>query len=146
MSKTINSLKFTYNMERFATQIYRTQRGAFKQEEIIKRLVAAADNEQQHVDILNERILELHGTPSRLGFLFQTAGRILGLVVRITGNIFILKTDIWVEKRAVKDYRGYLNKIEFDRETITLIERIILDEQRHIETWENSIKMLKGIN
>jgi bacterioferritin len=146
MSKDISSLKFMYNMERFATQIYKTQRGAFKQEEIIKRLVAAADNEQQHVDILQKRIIELHRNKSRIGFLFQTAGRILGLVVRIFGKVFVLKTDVWVEKRAVKDYRGYLDKIKFDRETIALIERIILDEQRHIETWENSIKMLKGIN
>ncbi len=143
MSNATNSMKFMYNMERFATQIYKTQRGAFKQEEIIKRLVAAAENEQQHVDVLRDRILELNGTKSRLGFLFQTAGRILGLIVRIFGKVFILKTDIWIERRAVKDYGGYLDKVEFDKDTVTLLERVILDEQRHIETWGNSAKMLK---
>jgi bacterioferritin len=143
MSRAISSLKFMYNMERFATQIYRTQRGAFTEKEIIERLGAAADNEQQHVDILQERILELQGTPSYFGFIFQTAGKILGTVARVPGKLFILKTDIWIEKRAIKDYRSYLNRINFDEESVALIERIIADEQRHVDIWQNSIKILE---
>lgn len=146
MNRVINSLKFMYNMERFATQIYRTQRGAFTAEEIIKRLEAAADNEQQHVDNLQERILDLHGTPSYIGFVFQIAGRILGLAARGLGKLFILKTDIWIEKRAIKDYRNFLNKIDFDEKSVALIERIIVDEQRHVDTWENSVKILEVNN
>ena len=146
MNRAISSLKFMYNMERFATQIYRTQRGAFIEEDIVKKLRAAADNEQQHVNTLQERILELHGTPSYLGFIFQTAGKLLGLVARVLGKLFILKTDIWIEKRAIKDYRSFLNRVEFDEKSVALIERIIVDEQRHVDTWENSIKILETKN
>ena len=146
MNRVISSLKFMYNMERFATQIYKTQRGAFTEKEIIEKLIAAADNEQQHVNILKERILELHGTPSSLGFIFQTAGRILGLAARGLGKLFILKADIWIEKRAIKDYRGFLSGVEFNEKSIALIERIIVDEQRHVDTWENSIKILENKN
>ena len=144
MTKVINSLKFMYNMERFATEIYRTQRSAFVEKEIADRLSAAADNEQQHADNLQERILALNKAPSRLGFLFQIAGRLLGLVTKSLGKIFILKTDIRIEKCAIKDYRSFLGKVEFDKKSVGLIERIIADEVRHVETWENSIEMLEG--
>ena len=144
MARVINSLKFMYNMERFATEIYRTQRSAFDEQEIADKLKAATDNEQQHADSLHERILQLSGTPSHVGLLFQIAGRLLGVATRSLGRIFILKTDIRVEKRAIKDYRSFLNKVELDENSVALIERIIADEERHVETWENSIEILKG--
>ena len=144
MGMTIHSLRFMYNMERFATQIYRTQRSAFKEKEIADKLSAAADNEQQHVDYLKARIAELNGAPSRLGFLFQMAGRILGFVARIFGKLFILKTDIWVEKRAIKDYGSFLRKVDFDEKSVLLIEKIIADEKIHVSTWQHSIEILES--
>jgi rubrerythrin len=45
----ISSLKFMYNMERFAIQIYLTQRRVFNEESMLKKLNAAAENEQEHV-------------------------------------------------------------------------------------------------
>jgi bacterioferritin len=145
MAKAIglNSLKFMYNMERFATEIYQTQRRAFAKTEIADKLRAATENEQQHANNLQGRILELNGNPSRLGFLLQIAGSILGLVTRSLGRLFMLKTDIWIEKRAIKDYRSFLKSVGFDEKSVGLIERIIIDEERHVDTWENSIKILK---
>ncbi len=144
MGRVINSLKFMHNMERFATEIYQTQRSSFKEKEIADKLSAAADNEQQHADNLKARIMELNATPSLLGFLFQMAGKILGFVTKILGKLFILKTDIWIEKRAIKDYGSFLRKIEFDEESVALIQRIIVDEKRHVATWKNSIEILKS--
>lgn len=132
-----------YNMKRFATEIYRTQCSAFTEKEITDKLRAATKNEQQHADNLQGRILELNGNPSRLGFLFLITERLLGLATRTLGRLFILKTDIWIEKRAIKDYRSFLKNVEFDEESVGLIERIIIDEEKHVGTWENSIKMLK---
>jgi bacterioferritin len=133
-----------YNMERFATQIYRTQRKAFAEEEISERLKAAADNEQQHVNNLKACIVELNGSPSRLGFLFQMTGRVLGFITRIFGKLTILKADVWVEQRAIKDYGFFLNKVEFDEKTVALIRTIIKDEERHVSTWQNSMEILKA--
>jgi demethoxyubiquinone hydroxylase (CLK1/Coq7/Cat5 family) len=144
MGMANHSLRFMYNMERFATQIYRTQRSAFKEREIIDKLSAAADNEQQHVDYLKARIAELNGAPSRVGFLFQMAGRTLGFVARIFGKLFILNTDIWVEKRAIKDYGSFLRKVDFDEKSVVLIEKIIADEKIHVSTWQRSIEILES--
>lgn len=144
MSRVINSLNFMYGMERFATEIYGTQGRTFTGNEIEDKFKAAMDNEHQHADDLQKRIIELNGTPSRLGRLFQIAGRLLGLITKTFGKPFILRADSWIEKRAIRDYGGFLSRVEFDEKSVDLIKRIIVDEERHVETWENSIALLKG--
>jgi demethoxyubiquinone hydroxylase (CLK1/Coq7/Cat5 family) len=94
MSRATNSLKFMYGMERFATEIYRTQGRAFTGNEIEDKFRAATDNEHKHADDLQKHIIELNGTPSRLGPLFQMAGRLLGFITKAFGKPFILKADI----------------------------------------------------
>ena len=140
----IPSLKFMYNMERFATQIYLTQRRVFNEESILKKLNAATENEQEHVNVLRKRIMELQGNRSRLGFLFQTAARILGTLAGCFGKEFVLKVDVFVENRAINDYGAFLNRVEFDEDTVTLINRIIADEIFHKDTWKSSLEEMTG--
>ncbi|MFC1905099.1 ferritin-like domain-containing protein [Chloroflexota bacterium] len=144
MDKVIISLKFMQNMERFATKVYKKQIRAFIGHEIADRLKVAANNEQEHVDILTKRIEELKGTQPKMGIFFHIAGAIFGIKTTLLGKVLLLKTDIWIEKRAVQDYGKFLQKIDFDEATITIINNIIQDEKRHIETWEDSIKITKG--
>ncbi|OGN90005.1 MAG: hypothetical protein A2158_00870 [Chloroflexi bacterium RBG_13_46_14] len=144
MRWNISALKFMYNMERFATQIYLTQRRVFDEEWILKKLNAAAENEQEHVNVLRKRILELQGNRSHIGFLFQTAARLLGTIAGIFGKEFVLKVDVFVENRAIKDYGAFLNRVKFDEDTVNLIDRIIADEVFHKETWKSSLEELTG--
>ena len=136
-------LKFMYNMERFATQIYLTQRSAFSEKEVADKLKAASENEQQHVDDLNSRIRELNSAPSCLGFVFQKVGILAGLKTRLLGRLVILKVDTWIERRAIKDYRTFLRRVDFDDKTVALIERIIVDEERHVDTWEHLVAAME---
>ena len=140
----ISSLKFMYNMERFATQIYLTQRCVFDEEWFVKKLNSAAENEQEHINVLRKRIVELQGNRSHIGFLFQTAGRIFGTIAGIFGKEFVLKVDVFVENRAIKDYSTFLNKVKFDEDTVQLVNRIIADEVFHKDTWKSSIEELTG--
>lgn len=144
MNQVISSLRVMQRMERFATEVYRTQVRAFPEQEIAERLKAAAANEREHADTLRGRIEELRETPSQVGVFYQMAGTLLGFITTLVGKLFILKTDIWIEKRAVKDYSDFLQKVDFDEKSAGLLHRIIGDEKRHIETWENSIEILKG--
>jgi bacterioferritin len=146
MNAVINWLNFMCNMERFATEIYRVQSRAFKETETAEKLNAATENERQHAVNLKACITELNGSQSRLGFLFKTAGRILGFITTLLGKLFILKVDILIEKRAIRDYGNFLKKLELDEKTVDLIKRIIVDEERHVETWQNCIKALKSKN
>ena len=146
MNKAICSLNFMYSMERFATAIYRVQKGGFKNEAIFEKLTYAIDNEQQHALKLKNRITELGNTPSRLAFLFQVAGSMLGCLSRCFGKKLALKTDTAIEKRAVKDYGYFLRTLKLDDTTKQLIMNIITDEELHIRNWQDSIKLLKSEN
>jgi len=144
MDKAISSLRFMQRMERLATQVYKKQIRRFGEHEIADRLKAAAANEQEHADTLTKRIEELKGTPSRMGIFFQIAGTVLGFKTTLLSKVLLIKIDIWIEKRAVEDYGKFLQKVEFGETSVTLINKIVEDEKRHIETWEDSIKLLKG--
>jgi rubrerythrin len=48
------------------------------------------------------------------------------------------------EKHAVSDYGNFLQKVDFDEKSVALINRIVVDEEKHIETWNNSLKILKS--
>ena len=144
MNKEVCALKFMYDMERFATQIYLTQCRAFSGSEIKDKLKKASINERQHVEYLQKRIIGLNSIPSRLGFLFQSTGILMGFMTMCLGRLFILKADSWVEKRAIKDYGSFIKLLNFDSETESLLKKIIADEEEHVETWQNSIKELKG--
>jgi len=144
MGKAVSSLKVMQRMERFATHVYLAQIRAFRGHEIADRLRAAAVNEQEHADTLAERIEALGGTPSRVGIFYQMAGTLLGIAMTLLGRVFLLKADLFIERRAVRDYGDFLQKVDFDEKSVALINKIIEDEKRHIETWDNSIEILKG--
>ena len=143
MGAGIRALKMMYNMERFATAIYKAQTRAFREEEMVNRLTAASLNEQQHVDTLNSQVTKLGGLPSRVGFLFQFAGTISGFVITFFGKVPALRIDVWIEKRAIRDYGNYMQNTQFDEDTAGLLQRIVADEERHVATWQDSIARLK---
>ncbi|MFC1953292.1 demethoxyubiquinone hydroxylase family protein [Chloroflexota bacterium] len=144
MNKEILALKFACNMERFATRIYLTQCRAFSGSEIIDKLRMASVNEKLHVERLQKRLKELKSGPSRLGFLFRFAGIIMGFITVGLGKLFILNIDTWIEKKAIKDYGSFIKKLNFDTGTEKLLRNIIKDEEKHVKTLQNSIKILKG--
>ncbi len=72
------------------------------------------------------------------------AGTLLGFATILLGKVFLLKVDLFIERRAVRDYGNFLRKVDFDEKSVALINKIVGDEKRHIETWNNSIKILKG--
>ena len=144
MNKAICSLNFMYSMERFATSIYRFQKSVFKQPAINEKMINAVDNEAQHASNLRKRIIALNYTPFKLAFLFQMGGTILGCVSRCFSKESALKIDVLIEKRAVKDYSDFLKTLELDDKTKVLIKNIITDEEMHIKTWHDSIKLLKS--
>jgi hypothetical protein len=70
MSKALLSLNFMHCMERFATQIYLTQRGTFRGQPLFQKLTSASENESTHVQKLRTRIKQLNGSIYPCGFLW----------------------------------------------------------------------------
>ena len=142
MNKVLLSLNFVYCMERFATQIYLTQRGAFNNTSYAQQLTAASANEKEHVEKFQAQIKKLSGNVYPFGFLFQSAGVMLGFITRLTGKLNLFKANSFVEIRAVKDYSALIENMNYDKSTIDLINGIIADEEIHIRNWKNAVESL----
>jgi len=130
-------------MERFATQIYRTQKPAFHDDSLVKQLQDASDNERTHVEKLRAQIKKLKLNSYPFGWLFQSAGVALGVITRLSGKRNLFKADTFVENRAVKDYSAFLKVVPFDMDTVSLIRGIIAEEEFHIANWKKAVDSLK---
>ncbi|MEA1959114.1 MAG: demethoxyubiquinone hydroxylase family protein [Chloroflexota bacterium] len=144
MKEVLHSLGVMYNIERAATAIYRAQVWAFRGTEIADKLGAATANEREHADGLKLRIEELGGSAPRLGFIFALGGSLVGFAATLPGRMRVLKTDGWVERKAVKDYSSFLDRIDYDEKSAALIRKNIEDEKMHIRNWAESIELLKN--
>jgi bacterioferritin (cytochrome b1) len=142
--KTICSLNFMYSMERFATEIYLTQWRAFSEVGIAEKLKHATENERQHAESLRNHIVGLKGIPSRFSILFWIAGKLIGCITRCLGKKLMLRADILIEKRAIKDYGYFMRTMHFGEDTNLLIKGIIRDEEEHVRNWETCLGSLKG--
>jgi bacterioferritin len=142
--KIIRALNAVVKVEAMAVQIYRAQMWRFRgEQEIAERLIHATANERDHFDDLVSRVRDLGGTPSRLSPLFAVAGWIIGFLPTLAGKVPALKLDILVEERAVRDYQGFLNSVNFDDESRALMEKNMADEEEHIRAWKESIEFLR---
>ena len=142
LDKAMSALRQMHNIERFATEIYRAQRRIFTEPELLDRLTAAMNNEQEHIDDLLERIIDQGGTHSWLGAAFEVVGKVFGFVTTLLGKSFVFKADIKVEERAVKDYGVFLDTIDFDEKSKKLIAKNLEDEKIHIGRWKDSLDIL----
>ena len=143
MKKVFFSLNFMHCMERFATQIYHTQRGAFTGTPLAQQITDASDNEKTHVLKLHSHIKALQGRVYPLGWLFQLVGFVLGLITRVSGKRNLFRADTFVENRAVKDYNSFLRTVPFSTKTVELIRGIIEEEEIHIANWTRAVASLK---
>ena len=144
MNRALISLNFMHCMERFATQIYLTQRGVFNDDgTIAQKLLDASANEREHVDILRAQIKKLNGRVYPFGFLFKSVGIILGLITRLSGKCNLFKADTFVENRAVKDYTSFPRTVPFNTQTEEVIKGIIKEEEIHISNWQRAAASFK---
>jgi len=128
------------NLEVMAVRIYRGQRWRLGRSEITaERLANATAVEERHVRDLASRRQELGGSPSMLSPFYALVGWVIGFVPSLLGQRAALKTSIWVEERAVKDYQRLLDRVAFDDESRALVERNQEDEREHIRMWEESL-------
>jgi demethoxyubiquinone hydroxylase (CLK1/Coq7/Cat5 family) len=146
MSNVVGSLNTMYNIERAATAIYKAQAGAFRGNAAIYEIFKAATaNEQEHADGLKARVADLKGRGSFMGWFFALGGMMIGCATRIMGKKRVMKTNIWVEKKAVKDYGAFLDRVNFDEKSAALIKKNIGDEQRHVDNWSRILGELNKV-
>ena len=135
-------LQTLHTLETMAANIYKFQITR-KESELNLQLIAAMGNEMTHLQDFQIKLFEYGFKPSMLRWLYWMVGFKFGFFSRLAGTIAILRTGIWVEKKAVRHYDELLGKIEWDEETRKIIEKDQADEYGHIKLWEAFLKKLK---
>jgi len=135
-------LRTLHTLETMAANIYKFQITR-KENELNCQLIAAMCNEMTHLQDFQVKLFEYSFKPSKLRLLYWTLGFFLGFVSRLMGTKAILKTSIWVEKKAVRHYEELLQGIEWDEETRSIIEKDQADEEGHINRWKAFLEQSK---
>ena len=131
------------NLEIMAVRIYRGQRWRLGRSEVAAEVLEKAIAvEERHVRDFTSRRQELGGSPSVLSPFYAVAGWLIGFVPSLLGQRAALKTGIWVEERAVKDYQQILDRVPFDDESRALVQQNQEDEREHIRMWEECLAKL----
>ena len=142
----LRALRALVNVESMAVQIYRAQTWRFGgKPAIAEKLAHAITVEREHKENLEARLKDLGGGPSILRYAYAIAGWLMmGFLPALFGKMVLLRADIWVEEKAVKDYTAFLDKTPFDEQTRALVEKNREDEKEHIWYWQDSIVLLRG--
>ena len=127
-------LQTLHTLELMAVTIYRFQITG-EPSELNRQLTAAMCNEMTHYQDFKVKLYEYGFKPFKFRWVYWFVGIAFGLGSRILGWKKILKTGIWVEKKAVNHYQNLLESIPWDEETRKVIEKDRDDEKIHIETW-----------
>ncbi len=102
-------------------------------------LFSVALAEMHHVDLLGKAMLKL-GTPPRYVQCPNTYAYFnTSQVSRATSPVKMLMDDIQSEMNAIADYQKMLFALKNEK-VAALIQRIILDEQLHLETFKDMLK------
>jgi bacterioferritin len=142
----LKALRALVNVESMAVQIYRAQTWRFGgKPAIAEKLAHAIAVEREHRENLEARLKDLGGTTPMLRYAYALMGWVvIGFIPALLGKMVLLRADIWVEEKAVRDYTAFLEKVPFDDETRALVEKNREDEEEHIRYWQESIVLLKG--
>jgi demethoxyubiquinone hydroxylase (CLK1/Coq7/Cat5 family) len=128
-----------HTLELMAVNIYRFQI-ARKTSELNRQLISAMCNEMTHLQDFQVKLFEYGWKPSRIRWMYWIVGFTFGFISRIFGRKAILRTGIWVERKAVSHYSELLETIDWDGDTRRVIEKDQSDEYGHISRWEKLLQ------
>jgi ubiquinone biosynthesis monooxygenase Coq7 len=128
-----------HTLELMAMTIYRFQIIG-DNSELNRQLITAMCNEMTHYQDFQVKLYEYGFKPSIIRGAYWIVGFMFGFCSRLLGRKAILRTAVWVEKKAVNHYAELLEKIEWDEETKKIIEKDQADEVGHISRWKKLLE------
>jgi demethoxyubiquinone hydroxylase (CLK1/Coq7/Cat5 family) len=135
---TKKALRHLHTLETMAVNIYKFQITKSRSP-LNTLLVAAMANEMTHLQDFQIALYEYNLHPSKLRAAYWLVGFSFGLGSRILGRRSILRTGIWVEKKAVRDYAHILAEVEWDEETRKVVAKNAADEDAHVARWTRTL-------
>jgi ubiquinone biosynthesis monooxygenase Coq7 len=129
------ALRSLHTLEIMAATLYRFQIST-DPSELNLQLVIAMCNEMTHIQDFQVKLYEYGLRPSKLRWTFWIVGLVIGFGSRLLGPRSILKTAVWVERKAVRHYAELLEGVEWDEGVRRIVEKDQSDEEGHIRRWQ----------
>lgn len=145
----ITRLNWFYSLERNQVDLYTSQSSSFKKHYTGLVFERISYIEQQHVDNIAHTIKELGATPSLLGdVLSPIIGSLAGKLISLTGVEDVLKINIMIEQKAMKDYKELIDTLKQKEHAngalIKLLEYNFIDENLHTEWFKSKLSQLQN--
>jgi demethoxyubiquinone hydroxylase (CLK1/Coq7/Cat5 family) len=128
-----------HTLELMAMTIYRFQIKR-SNSDLNLQLITAMCNEMTHYQDFQVKLYEYGFKPSVFRGVYWIVGFMFGFCSRLMGKKAILRTAVWVEKKAVHHYSELLEKIEWDETTKNVVEKNRADEKGHINRWKKLLE------
>jgi len=142
----LSKLNWFYSFELNQVDLYTSQSKSTEDDYISMAFERIAYIEQQHVDNIADKIKELGGKPTALGdVIAPVLGKTLGRVLALSGIENLLKVNILLEQKAMKDYKELIHSVKgkYDYETIKILQSNLIDEDLHAAWFTNKLDELK---
>jgi demethoxyubiquinone hydroxylase (CLK1/Coq7/Cat5 family) len=138
--KDIKKALLTFHtLETMAANIYKFQLTRHTSD-LNLQLIMAMCNEMTHIQDFQVKLYEYGLRPSKLRWAYWIVGFIIGFGSRLLGPRTVLKTAVWLEKKATHHYGELLKAIEWDDSLQKIIEKDGSDEQGHVNRWERLLE------
>jgi demethoxyubiquinone hydroxylase (CLK1/Coq7/Cat5 family) len=128
-----------HTLETMAANIYKFQLTR-DPSEFNLQLITAMCNEMTHIQDFQVKLCEYGWRPSKLRWAYWIVGFVIGFGSRLLGPRAVLKTAIWLEKKAVHHYGELLKGIDWDDDLRKIIEGDGADEDGHVSRWQHLLE------
>ena len=148
--KLISQLNWFYSLELNQVDLYKSQSKAFSDEYAGLVFEKLADIEQLHVDNISAKIRELGSSPTRIGdVLSPIIGSIAGRIISLKNLDDVLKINIMIEQKAMKDYKELINNVKNTAygsdDLIKLLTQNFIDENLHTEWFKTKLSEIQTL-
>lgn len=115
-----------------AQALYRGQASVARDPKIKQQLLAAAEEEQAHLQWCQQRLAELGDGPSKLDPLWYAGSYAIGSLAGLAGDKWSLGFIVETEKQVAEHLGSHLEKLpEEDSRSRAIVAEMKQDEERH---------------
>lgn len=140
----IAKLNWFYSLELNQVELYTTQVNAVDDIYFAKTFARIADVEQRHVDKLAEQIKRRGAEPTKLGDVISPLlGKAAGFLNGMLGPKMMLKINIALEEKAMRDYKDMIIQVDNDGQLFDTLWDHLIDEDLHTAWMANKLKELE---
>lgn len=142
----IAKLNWFYSLELSQVDLYTAQACAMEDIYLAKTFARIAAIEQQHVDNMAAEIKKRGFEPTALGDVISPLlGKSAGFLSGIMGPKMVLKINITLEEKAMRDYKDLLLRVGGDQKLFDLLWDNLIDEDLHTAWFASKLKELERV-